>query len=119
VAQNVIFVVAAHQLPASFFNPFLDYFKAGNGGRATIDDIASNEYVVWLPVVEVLENSLKSGQVAVYVGDNGDFHDVGNYDGREIGEQMSGKAGGKGIYGGGTTLFVSLNGLAYTAETRN
>jgi hypothetical protein len=97
MAQDVVFVVATNELPVLFFDSFLDYFKAGNGGGATIDNIAGNEYVVWLPVVEVLENGLKSGQVAVYVGDNGDFHDVGNYDGRQSGEQMSGKRMGKGF----------------------
>ena len=74
VSKHVIFVVAANEMPAVFFDPLLDDFEAGDGGGAAVDGVTGDDYVVGVPVVEVLQDGLEGGQVAVDVGDDSYFH---------------------------------------------
>jgi len=73
--DDVFLMVAADQLPACAALLFLDEAQHFQGPRAAIDHIAGDHDEVGTPGVDVSGNGLQSRQIAMNIGQDGEFHD--------------------------------------------
>jgi hypothetical protein len=72
--NDIIFVIPADQTPSTVRATLLDEAQARGGGRTTVDYITADSDSVRVPGGNIGGNGCECGEVAMNIGENGDFH---------------------------------------------